>query len=249
MHGINETTRLPRTVWTVAHLGLLGLAGWLLLAGGVETVGFWVRQDWQPGNLSRRYLLFGCGVVLWSRMAFTSFFLLKRKFSWSECIPVIGACAMYQLGYAVLGATNSSPIDWLDGVAIALFLFGSGINTGSEWQRSHFKKSLHSIGKLYTRGLFSIVRHPNYLGDILWATGWAILTRNFWSSVIPIICAAFFIFMFIPQLSKYLAERYGEQYLEWEKRTKKIFPLIYRLNSAKLFKRQTARNKFRFLIM
>lgn len=227
MHGIEETTRLPRTVWTVVHLGMLGIVGWLLFGGGVETIGSWARQDWQPGNLSRRYLLLGCGVLLWCRMTISTFFLLKRKFAWSECLPVIGACALYQLGYAALGSMSSSPIDGLDYAAITFFLLGSGINTGSEWQRNNFKKTPNNKGKLYTQGLFSVVRHPNYLGDVLWATGWAMLTRNYWASVIPIICFSFFAFMFIPQLSKYLAERYPEQYPEWEKRTRKILPLIY----------------------
>jgi protein-S-isoprenylcysteine O-methyltransferase Ste14 len=172
-------------------------------------------------------LLFGFGVILWCRMTATAFIFLKRKFAWSECFPVIGASTMYQLGFAFSGAMISTPIGGIDYLAVVIFILGSGVNTGSEWQRKQFKKDPQNKGKLYTQGLFGIVRHPNYLGDILWATGWAILTQNYWASIIPVVCAAGFIFMFIPQLSDYLADHYGKQYQEWEKRSKKLIPMVY----------------------
>ncbi len=69
------------------------------------------------------------------------------------------------------------------------------------------------------------MRHPNYLGDILWALGWAFMTRNVWVLLIP--AAAGFAFMFIPQLSEYLSKRYDKQYESWVKRTKRLIPYIY----------------------
>lgn len=227
MHGIEETTNLPRAVWTMVHLCMVGIVGWVYFDQGIETIGHYFQQNWQSGNLMRKYLLFGCGVILWFRMTATAFIFLKRKFAWDECFPVIGASGMYQLGFAFLGTMTAIPIGLIDYFALGLFVLGSGLNTGSEWQRNKFKKNPQNNGKLYTQGLFAMVRHPNYLGDILWATGWAILTRNSWAIAIPVICAAGFVFMSIPQLSNYLTARYGEQYEEWEKRTKKLFPMIY----------------------
>ena len=71
------------------------------------------------------------------------------------------------------------------------------------------------------------MRHPNYLGDILWALGWALMTRNAWALLIPIVAASGFVFMFIPQLSAYLAERYGAQFDDWASATKRLVPFVY----------------------
>lgn len=142
-------------------------------------------------------------------------------------MAVIGAVAFYQFGFATFGATTPAPLDGFDVVAVALFLTGSTFNTGSEIQRKRFKEIPANKGRLYTQGLFSLVRHPNYLGDILWALGWALMTRNAWSMLIPAVATAGFVFMFIPQLSAYLAQRYSPQYEDWAKRTKRLFPYIY----------------------
>ena len=227
MHGERETTNVPRTTWVVAHLLILAAVGWLYFGGGVETIGGWFGREWTAGDFGRRYVLMGFGILLWVRMGLGAFVLLKRRFDWSECAAVTLAVGVYQLGFALLGATTASEIGTLDYVAIALFLLGSALNTGSEWQRKRFKDDPANKGKLYTEGLFGIVRHPNYLGDTLWATGWAMMTKNWWSVLIVVACVSGFVFFFIPELSKYLAERYGEQYDEWARRTKRLVPFIY----------------------
>lgn len=166
-------------------------------------------------------------ITLWMRMTATAYFLLKRHFDWNECMAVIGAVAFYQLGFAACGVTSPVLLDGVDVVAVALFLTGSTFNTGSEIQRKRFKEIPANKDRLYTQGLFGLVRHPNYLGDILWALGWALMTRNAWSMLIPAVAAAGFVLMFIPQLSAYLAERYGHQYETWAKRTKRLIPYVY----------------------
>ena len=167
------------------------------------------------------------GIVLWIRMAFTAHILLKRRFDWNECMAVIGAVAFYQIGFAACGATATANLSTVDLLAVGLFSVGSYVNTGAEIQRKHFKENPANKGKLYVQGLFSIVRHPNYLGDILWATGWALMARNVWALLIPAAAATGFVTMFIPQLSAYLCERYNDQYQNWAKRTKRLIPYIY----------------------
>ncbi len=224
---MKETSVLPRTVWTVAHLAIVCIVAWVSIGDGLTVLGSWTGQSWQPGDMGRRLLLMIFSITLWMRMTATAYFLLKRRFDWSECMAVIGAVAFYQFGFAAFGATSPVPLDEIDIVAVALFLAGCTFNTGSEIQRKRFKEIPANKGRLYTHGLFSLVRHPNYLGDILWALGWALMTRNAWSMLIPAVAAAGFVFGFIPQLSTYLAERYGRQYEDWAKRTKRLFPFIY----------------------
>lgn len=227
MHGLKETTQLPRTVWTIAHLAIVASVAWLLFGGGITTVGSWVGYAWQPGDHGRRMVLMAFAVTLWLRMTATAYVLLKRRFDWSECAAVIGAVAFYQLGFAFFGSTSTASLSPLDLFAVALFVLGSLFNTGSELQRKRFKEDPANTGKLFTRGLFGLVRHPNYLGDVLWALGWACMTRDLWALCIPAVAAAGFVFMFIPQLSDYLAERYGAQYESWAARTKRLIPFVY----------------------
>lgn len=227
MHGREETSYQPRTVWTVAHLAIVLMVAWMYFGGGIAVVGNWFGQAWQPGDVARRAVLFAFGIVLWVRMTATAYLLLNRRFDWSECIAVIGAVAFYQLGFSLFGGTTPMPLDAVDLVAVGLFVLGSLFNTAAELQRKHFKADPANKGRLYTKGLFSLVRHPNYLGDILWALGWALMTRNLWALLIPAVAASGFVFMFIPQLSAYLAKRYGAQYDDWAGRTKRLVPFVY----------------------
>ena len=112
MHGETETSMIPRTVGVALHLALVVGAGWLCFGGGIETVGEWFERDWQPGDYARRLLLFSFGVVLWLRLTFGMFWLLKRKFGWDELVGVLFACVVYQLGFVLLGATEYSSSRW-----------------------------------------------------------------------------------------------------------------------------------------
>ena len=160
-------------------------------------------------------------------MSLMMFYLLKRRYGWSEAVAVVVALAIYQVGFAVLGASQQKPIDALDLAAVAIFLVGSYLNTGSELQRKHFKEDPANQGKLYTLGLFHYARHINFFGDILWVTAWAVITRVPGALAVPVLLTAGFVFGQIPLLSKYLAKHYGEQYTEWAKTTKKLVPYIY----------------------
>jgi steroid 5-alpha reductase family enzyme len=48
-----------------------------------------------------------------------------------------------------------------------VFLLGFAIETAADGQLSEFKRDRRNNGKLMTQGLWGIVRHPNYLGEIL----------------------------------------------------------------------------------
>jgi protein-S-isoprenylcysteine O-methyltransferase Ste14 len=227
MHGEAETSPAPRTTGVALHAVILAVTGWILLGGGVETVGSWFGQQWNPGDLTRRTVLFLFGCVLLIRLTFTSFLLLKRRFDWGELIGVVFACGVYQVGFALLGATETATFGIIGVIGIGLFLFGSYLNTWSEVQRKWFKANPSNKGKLFTSGLFSYARHINYFGDTVWGIGWAMVTYNPWSAIIPVVLAAGFVFFFIPSLSAHLKQKYGDQYEEWAKTTKKFVPFVY----------------------
>ncbi len=155
------------------------------------------------------------------------FYLIKRKIPWEEAFSIPFAFALYYIGFAMLGYTCRTELGFIDDIAIALFLSGSYLNTGSELARDKWKKDPANKGKLYTIGLFRYSMHINYFGDLLWVIAYAIVTRNIYSVFIPVFLFSFFAFYNIPKLDKYLAGRYGKQFEEYSKRTKKFIPFIF----------------------
>jgi protein-S-isoprenylcysteine O-methyltransferase Ste14 len=227
MHGERETSRVPRLVWVLLHAAEVGVSLWILLGGGNRTVGGWVGARWPVGDLGRRAVLAAFALVLWGRMTVTALYILKRRFGWGEALPVIFATAVYQWGFALLGAGARGRLDLLDAIGIVLYVAGSTLNTSSELQRRAFKALPANEGRLYTGGWFALTRHPNYFGDTLWGLGWALVTHNPWSAAIVAIEVGGFVFSQIPALDRYLEGHYGEAYRAWARRTKRFIPFVY----------------------
>jgi len=228
MHGEQEISYVPRVTCTIVHCAFVVFVAWLYFGSGYQTVlEIFSRADTTAGNQARLFVMFSFSLILFLRLLFTLFVLLKRRFDWSEFGGVVFAVFIYQIIFGLLGAGEEKTLDWLDGIGIVLFVLGSFLNTGSEIQRYFFKKNPANKGVLYTGGMFSLARHINYFGDSLWVTAWAILSRNIWSIFIPILITAMFVFVFIPALTKHLKSHYGEDFDAWAKRTKAFVPFIY----------------------
>ena len=81
--------------------------------------------------------------------------------------------------------------------------------------------------ELIETGLFKIIRHPGYLGQLMIFMGISVCLSN-WLSVL---------LMMVPVLSGYIyrinveerfmAEHLGQKYLDYRKRTKRLIPVIY----------------------
>ena len=69
--------------------------------------------------------------------------------------------------------------------------------------------------------------HINYFGDIVLFTGFAMITHRFSMLVIPSIMTLNFVFIIIPSLDRYLEKKYGAEFGDYSKKTKKFIPLIY----------------------
>jgi protein-S-isoprenylcysteine O-methyltransferase Ste14 len=81
--------------------------------------------------------------------------------------------------------------------------------------------------ELIEKGLYKIIRHPGYLGQLIIFLGTSVCLSN-WLSIL---------LMIIPVLSGYLyrinveerfmVEQMGQKYLDYRKRTKRLIPMIY----------------------
>lgn len=182
---------------------------------------------YEASNISRRVIIFTFNMVIFIRIGFMMFFLLKRKIPWEESFGVPFAFALYYIGYSILVLYSSAPLNWLDYFAIALFVFGCTLNTGGEFLRNRWKNNPLNKGKIYTKGFFKYSRHINYFGDILWVTAYAIITKNWYSAIIPLLLFCAFAFYNAPKLDKYLKSKYGKGYEEYARKTKMLIPFIY----------------------
>lgn len=117
------------------------------------------------------------------------------------------------LAFDAAGENPAYFAPWSVYVGTALFLTGILTETIGEIQRKRFKDNPRNEGKIYSGGLFSLVRHASYLGYSVWRGGYALACGGpLWGATV----ASFFLWDFahraIPILDDYMAKKYGEQW-------------------------------------
>jgi len=80
--------------------------------------------------------------------------------------------------------------------------------------------------RLVTDGYYKHIRHPIYLGEIGRALGLAITLSSLYGLVFMIIGTVFLLIR-IEIEEKMLIVTFGEEYIEYQKNTKKLIPYIY----------------------
>lgn len=78
--------------------------------------------------------------------------------------------------------------------------------------------------RLNTSGIYSIVRHPLYLGNFLIFIGMALFTQVLWFVIIAVLafCVYYERIMFAEE--KFLRGKFGEEYVRWAERTPAFIP-------------------------
>ena len=232
--GIDRTHALSRpqkTVFWGLHFAIILLCAWLVLGGGLELVTGWFGQaiDWPDPTRAR--ILLVCAAIYFLRHGLTLFYLLARRIDWSEVFGLVAFFALFELGLLLVGGgvfrESAIALSWLDIFELGLYFFGSYLNSVSEIQRKVWKKDPSNKGHCYTGGLFRFSMHMNYFGDVVLFTGWALLTATFWTLGLPLLMLLMFMFIHIPPLDEYLAERYGEEFAVYRAKTKRLIPLVW----------------------
>lgn len=216
-------------VWLLAQAATVTLACLLVLSPSAgekirELLGVLPPREL---TMARAIMLSSGLILLLLRMAFTSLVLLPRRIEPPEAVAVGVWLAVIHLGFALAAMANPAPVGVTAIAGGVLFVAGSLLNTGSEYQRKRFKVRPANRGHLYTKGLFGLAMHINYFGDIVWATGLAMITGSVWSAAIPLLMTAMFVRVHIPRLDAHLAARYGEEFEEYRRSTKNLIPWLY----------------------
>jgi len=80
--------------------------------------------------------------------------------------------------------------------------------------------------KLVTQGIYRHVRHPAYLGVLLVWLGVPLLFSSLYGFLAMLLLIPCYLYR-IRIEEKMVIEKFGKEYLEYMKRTKKLIPYIY----------------------
>lgn len=69
--------------------------------------------------------------------------------------------------WIALSSGNVVQVSWITWVGMIVWALGFGLEVVADLQKDRFKKDVANVGKFVQTGLWSVVRHPNYLGEIL----------------------------------------------------------------------------------
>lgn len=134
-----------------------------------------------------------------------------------------GALFLYWIAPWLLTSRGVQAPNWLLSLSIMLFVFGEFLHFTADMQKFVSLK-LHP-NQLITSGLWSRVRNPNYLGELLIYSSFAILSMH-WLSYL--IIAVWVLFYWIPNMRKKDASlsRYPE-FSDYKKRSRLLIPFIF----------------------
>jgi protein-S-isoprenylcysteine O-methyltransferase Ste14 len=80
---------------------------------------------------------------------------------------------------------------------------------------------------LITGGPYRYVRHPMYSDMLLWLVSFALVTANWFYALTISTGLAILFSVRIPDEERLMIERFGEQYREYMKRTKRLIPGVF----------------------
>ena len=81
--------------------------------------------------------------------------------------------------------------------------------------------------KLIETGIYKKIRHPGYLGQLIIFIGVSISLSNWLSVLVMVIPIAIGYHYRVAVEERFMIEQFGQYYLDYKKRTKKIIPMIY----------------------
>lgn len=195
-----------------------GYAGWLIDLLNVEKT---------EGNVYRQTIILFCSLIYFLRFTLCMFVFVQRKISWFEGGLVSFLFFMLFYLFGISAGSHSEPIGVIDIIGVFLFLIGSYINTLADYQRYAWKRKIENKGRLYTEGLFKYSMHVNYLGDSVSYVGLALVTQELVCIFVSIGIVVNFIVLQIPMLDKHLRKKYGDEFKEYDRQTRKFIPFIY----------------------
>ncbi len=107
------------------------------------------------------------------------------------------------------------------------FMFWARRTLGKHWGLStSLQAKLHSDHELIQNGPYTLIRHPMYFGGWVFMVGLVLLYPK-WAILILLLCMIASFSFRARREEAVLAERFGERWEEYKKKTRFIIPLLY----------------------
>jgi protein-S-isoprenylcysteine O-methyltransferase Ste14 len=152
-------------------------------------------------------------------------------FRWRSYLPlvIIGLFLFALHEYEYLG--NSEKIDHLWEVfCLIISFFGLGIRIftiGYTPKRTSGRNTRKHVAEtLNTKGMYSVVRNPLYLGNFFMGLGIALFAYLWWLTIIYILIFWLYYERIIFAEEAYLINKFGNEYLEWANSTPVFIPKL-----------------------
>ena len=200
-------------------------------------------------NLELRQIVLGVMVMLWA-LRLGSFLFMRNLRSGGDdrfeeiknnplrflsvwTIQGLWVSLTASAAWIAISSSHTSQAEWSIWVGCAIWVLGFAIEIVADWQKSRFKRLPENAGNFIQSGLWSVVRHPNYLGEItLWIGVFvvALPALQGWQWV-AVLSPVFVIFLLtkvsgIPLLEKKAARKWGDEpeYQRYVARTPRLIP-------------------------
>ncbi len=147
-------------------------------------------------------------------------------------IPIFGVLGLL-LGY-LPAYTDRMDVWTIDGettrwIGVALFAIGGALRLWPVFVLGDRFSGLVAIQpghRLVTTGVYSIIRHPSYLGLLIGALGWALAFRSVAGVLIVLVLLAP-VFARIRAEERLLQTQFGAEYDAYRARTSRLIPGLY----------------------
>ncbi len=152
----------------------------------------------------------------------------KSSLCWLYGLITVGYALSFSIGATKIGRIH----DWntFFAIGIALFVIGLMIRIHSILTlKQYFTYSVAKVEnhKLIETGLYKFIRHPGYLGQLIIFIGISTSISNWLSIPFMVIPVAIGYIYRIKVEERFMIEQMGEKYLNYQKRTKSLIPMIY----------------------
>ncbi len=150
-------------------------------------------------------------------------------FQWRSYLPLalIGVVLMAMREYHYPGGNETLDHLW-EGFCLVMSFFGLGIRVATVGYTPNATSGRNTrrqvAGALNTTGMYSLVRHPLYLGNFFMFLGVVLFAHTWWLTLIYIL--AFWLYyeriMFAEEA--FLRRKFGDEYLDWADSTPAFIP-------------------------
>ena len=150
----------------------------------------------------------------------------NQLFKYRGFVPVLFAVVAFYI--QLIDTHEQLSFSLFEGLALFLVVFGHlirSLTVGHRSMQTSGRNRSHQVAEvLNTSGMYSVVRHPLYLANILIWVGWTTLLSIPWLIVAASIVFIVYYWFIMYAEEQFLRKKFGQEYERWHRRTPRLIP-------------------------